>query len=194
MGFVTRVLFESTLWLVVFSFLLFAIILLARTRWESVSARRYGLPAALGVVVLLFVVQSLVVTERERILSALDVFIKAIESENIAVIRTVVSDSYEMEGMNADDFVAYTARFLEAWNVSDVRYRRRDVDVEGETATMTLGLTATAGQKKEVGQTHAGTWEFGWVRENDSWKIISVVPKTIDGQRLDSYKQLPIPQ
>ena len=194
MSFISRVLFESTLSLAVLSFLLLAIILLARTRWESVAARRYALPITLGVIVLLFVAQSLVVTERERILSALDVFIKAVESENIAAIRTAISDDYEMENMTADDFVAYTARFLEAWNIRDVRYRRRDVVVEGRTATMILGLTATAGQKKQVGQTHVGVWKLGGVRENASWKIVSVKPKMIDGQRLDSYKQLPIPR
>jgi len=194
MAFISRVLFESTLALAVLSFVLLVIVLLARTRWESAVTRRYALPITLGVILLLFVAQRLVVTQREKILSALDVFIKAIESENIAAIKTAVSNDYEMENMKADDFVAYTARFLEAWSIRDVRYRPRDVVVEGKTATMTLGLTATAGQKKQVGQTHVGVWKFGWVRENAGWKIVSVEPKMIDGQRLDSYKQLPIPR
>ncbi len=194
MDFISRVLFESTLLLAVLAFVLLAIILLARTRWESASARRYALPVTLGVILLLFVAQSFVVTQREKILSTLDAFIKAVESENIAAIETAVSDNYDMEGMNADDFVAYTARFLEAWNIRDVRYTRRDVVVEGKAATMTLGVAATAGQKKQVGQTHVGVWKLGWVRENEDWRIVSIRPKMIDGQRLDSYKQLPIPQ
>ncbi len=192
MDFMSRVLFESATSLGVLSFLLLAIVLLWRTRWESASARRYALPVTLLAILLLFVVQNLVVTQRERILSALDVFIEALESENIPALKTTISTKYEMEGLDADAFVAYTATFLEGWNVRDVRYRRRDVAREGDKATMMLGVAATAGREKEVGQTHFGLWELGWVQENDTWKIVSVRPKMIDSYAMDSYKQLPI--
>lgn len=192
MAFLSRVLFESAPWLGVLSFVLLAIILLWRTRWESIPARRYALPVTLGVILALFVVQDFVVTQHERILSALDVFIEAVEGENIAAIRTTISDDYKMEDLDAEGFIAYTTGFLEVWDIRDVRYRRRDVVLHGPSATMTLGVTATASRAREVGQTHVGVWELGWACENDAWRIVSVGPRQIDGCAMDSYKQLPI--
>ena len=79
MRFLTHLLCESPLWLGAFCFLLFGTMLFTRRRWESGAARRYAIPATLLIIALLFVVQKLVVTQREDIRLAMGAFVSAIE-------------------------------------------------------------------------------------------------------------------
>lgn len=174
--------FESPIKLGIFSFLLFAVVLLARTRMQSPAWRNRSLPITLLVILLLFVVQKVVVTQRERVLDRLDAFVQAIETPNATAQSNLIASDYQSEGYDKSEFLDALDRWLKRIDVYDTRYRRRDVDVSGDTAEMTLGAMATVVRNGSTGQTHFGTWHITWVRENGEWRILAIQVEVIDGR------------
>lgn len=189
MNFLKLVLFESPFWLGVFSFLLFAVVLFARPRW-SASAARYSLPATLAAIVLLFVIQSFVTTQRERILQALDALVAAVEHRDIAALRSVMSPRYQSEDMGQEDIVACIGSVLRRIKIQDTRLARRDVTIDGGRAEMILAVRATVSTRGGVGEFHSGRWRISWLNEPGGWKIIALRPETLDNYPIDSLRTL----
>lgn len=190
MSFLIHLLFESPLWLGTFSFLLFAGMLFARQRWESEFARRYAIPTTLLIIGLLFVIQRLTVTQREEIHLALDAFVSAIEREDTSAIEEVLARDYAGEGMDRQRFAEYVASRLEDMDIRDARLTRRDLDMDDDSAAMTLAVKATVSFRGRIGQFHWASWHIAWQREAGDWKIVSVRPKSVDGQSVDTLRAL----
>lgn len=189
MDFVQKLFFESPIYLGIFSFILFGVSLLVRrARRETIG--RWVAPATVGLIVLLFVSQSLVVTQREHILVATDRFIAAVENRNTSALRAIISESYESEGMDADAILAYIDGALERMSICDTRTHRRDVTVDGHRAEMLLAARATVRIGGDVGQMHWGSWRLGWSRDGDAWRITSIRPIMIDGIEFRSLGEL----
>ena len=189
----TRVLFESSVWLGGFCFLLFAVVLLIRPRWESAATRRYALPVTLLLIALLFLTQRLVVTQREEILAALEELVTAVEQKNVAAIGGLISEDYQDRHRDRDGFIDHVGSILEAVSIHDVRYQRRDVTFDDETAAMKLAALATVGIRRTPGQTHWGVWRIDWVREADGWRILSIDPVKLDGQPIETLGGIRLP-
>lgn len=189
MDFLQSILFESPIWLGVFSFLMFAAVLFARRRLTDKS-RAYALPGTLLLTVLLFLLQWLVVTERERILESLDAFVAGLESENEPAWSRVVGEGYRGEGMDRNDVLAYIESALDSVDVYDTRTRRRDVQIDGDSAEMILVAMATVKIGGGVGEFHVARWKIGWGREPDGWKIVSLRPEKIDTIPIRSLGEL----
>ncbi len=174
MRFFTHLLFESPLRLGAFSFLLFGAMLFARQRWEPGAARRYGIPATLLIISLLFVIQELVVTQREEIRLAMDAFVSAIEREDTSSIGGALARDYAGEGMDREEFTEQLASFLEVLDIRDTHIMRSDLDMADDSAVMTLTARATVSMRGRIGQFHWGSWRLAWLREAGGWKIVSV--------------------
>lgn len=189
MDFVQKLFFESPIYLGIFSFVLFGVSLLVR-RARRETLGRWIAPATVGLIVLLFVSQSLVVTQREQILGAADRFISAVENRNTAALRAIISETYESEGMDAAAIIAYIDGALERISIYDTRTHRRDVTVDGNRAEMLLAARATVRIGGDVGQMHWGSWRLGWAREGSAWRITSIRPIMIDGIEFRSLGEL----
>ena len=79
MDFLKLVLFESPVWLGGACFCLFGVVLFMRPRMNE-AARNRSLPVFAGVVAGLFILQSMVVTDCERILAQMDAFVASVEA------------------------------------------------------------------------------------------------------------------
>ncbi|MCG8406375.1 MAG: hypothetical protein MI923_14345 [Phycisphaerales bacterium] len=191
MGFMTQVLFESPLWLGALSFLLFAVVLLTRMRWESETARRYALPGILLLIILLFVMQKLVVTQREEVRLTLDHFVTAIEQEDLAATSNFISPDFQTRTMDREGLVTWLEFFFEVWSVRDARIYGCTVNVGSHTAQMTFNASATASRQGAVGQSHLGSWRVDWVRETGAWRILSLQTLTIDSIKVETLSGVP---
>lgn len=190
MDFIYAVLFESPFRLGIFSFVVFAVVLFWRQRMESQSARRRAIPLTLLIFLLLFVMQNLVQTEREKILNRLDQFVTAIVKEQPTVAEEVVSTAYNSEDVGKEAFVDSLRDWFELIDVRDPRFARRDVTVEGDSAVMILGASATVSIHKQTGATHFAVFRITWQRESDGWRMNAITPQSIDMQPITSLRQL----
>jgi hypothetical protein len=189
MTFLQQLLFESVLYWGIFSFILFAVVLLTRAR--SVGAyRRYALPGVIALIALLFVLQKTVTTQRERILESLDTLIAGVADEDERAIAGVISRDYSAEDYTHDEIVAAIMRALENLDIYDVRYRRRDVTIDGESADLILGVMASVRAGGQPASFHTGRWRIGWTREAGSWRIVSIRPEMIDTIPLERLRSL----
>lgn len=186
-----RVFLESSFWLSVFSFILLAATLLLRQRLPAARAK-YALPVVLLVIVLLFVVQAIVVTQRERIRDRLDALIAAVAVKDADAISQAIGQGYNSESMNREDVLAFVNAAIGTFDVYDTRIRRCGVTVEGGRAEMKLTAEATVRTHGGPGEPHVGRWRIGWAREPDGWKIVSLVPEAMDNVPVARLRDLPV--
>ncbi len=189
MDFLQLVFLESPFRLAVLCFLLLAAVLLLRRRWTG-PMRRHALPAVLVCILVLFTVQSAVVTQRERILSACDDFVEAISREHLGHIAAAIGEGFESEGMDRPAIIKYLSACLEGVDVFDTRFRRRDITITGDKAEMLIVALATVRLGGGAGEYHTGRWRLGWALEDGEWKITSLRVEAIDGVPLDSLYRL----
>lgn len=190
MDFLTRLFFESPILLGLFSFLLFAVVLLGRRYLESDAMRRRSIPMVLALIAALFIMQSLVVTQREQVRVQLRAFVDAFVAEDAAAAGAIVSESFDSEGMNREDFLQHVRGWFELIDVRDPRFSRRDITIDGRRATLHLAVSATVSIRGETGQTHFGVWMFDWWLEDGAWRISGIRPVSIDMQPITSLNQL----
>lgn len=179
------ILFESPVGLGVVCFVLFAAVLLARTRLEGRN-RAIALPGVLLLTVILFVMQWVVVTERERILAALDRFVSGITLEDRSIWSDAIADGYRSGGMDRGEVVDAIDGSLQRIDIYDTRLRRREVTITGDRAEMILGAIATVAPAGQPGGIHTARWRIGWVRDAGQWKIDSIAPIRIDTMPFDA--------
>lgn len=189
MGFLSRLFLESPYLLGCAAFGLLAVGLFVRLRLEG-AARRRIVPGVLAVCVLLFLVQGLVVTQRERIQQALNEFVVAIEQETERDAALLVSDDYESEEMDREQFLEMLASFRERLRIYDSRFIRESTEVRGDTAETDLTAKATISVDGGVGEMHWGRWRMGWIRQGDEWRIRSIEPLSVDGIPMTSLRDL----
>lgn len=189
MDFLSTLFFESPIYLGIFSlFLLGASLYVRRARPTTVG--RWSVPAALGLILLLLGVQRIVTTERERIRTATQEFVAAVERKDLGAIRAALSPAYSADEMNADAMTEYLESVLARLRLYDSRLMRREVTVRGRDADLLLTARATVSVEGGIGDMHWGTWKIGWTKEGETWRITSLVPVVIDGVPFDSLRQL----
>lgn len=189
MDFICRMLFESPIWLGVFSFIAFAVVLLWRRRWTG-WAERYGLPLTLAVILVLFVVQSLVVTQREQIMNTLHEFVLAAEQRDGPALGAALSPDYEADGLNRDDVLALVTAMLESVRIQDTCVMNVDLQIDDPAASMILAARATVSIRGAVGELHWGRWRISWRREGDVWRITSLIPEMVDNVPVLGMREL----
>ena len=189
MSYIQTLLFENPWWLGAFSFLLFAVVLFLRRRWTG-NAARYSLPATLAGIALLFLVQSLVTTQRESIRHTLEQFVASIEHQDAVALEAVFSSSYDSEGMNRQAVAACIDSYLKYLAIQDTRFRRLDVTVDGDRARMVLSAYATVSIRGAIGEFHTGRWQIDWIREGEEWRITALRPEVVDGIEINSLQAL----
>ncbi len=189
MDFLTRLFLESPIRLGVFSFLFLSIVLLIRGRLSE-KAARWSLPATLVLIPALFVVQHVVVTQREQIRGELGSFIAAIETRNEAAFSATLSGDYDNEGMNRGAMLDYISGRLESMRVYDTRITNDDIEINGDAAEMDLLVAATVSVQGGIGDRHIGRWRIRWIHEPDGWKIVGISPRMIDMVQIGSLREL----
>ncbi len=179
MGFLQKLFFESVFYWGVFSFLLFGAALLTRSRAMG-AYRRYALPGVFAVIALLFALQKIVTTQREQILDGADTLVAGVTDEKERAIASVISRDYNAEDYTRDEIVASIMRALDNLDIFDVRYRRRDITIDGDSAELILVVLASVRVGGEPAAFHTGRWRIEWAREAGTWRIVGIHPEEID--------------
>ncbi len=187
--FVRCTLFESPLRLGVLSFAAFAVVLLWRRRWTGWGSR-YGLPLTLAGIAALFVVQSLVVTERERVMEALEAVVASVEAADAHGLASKFSRDYEADGLDRDGVLELIEGLWRHIRVRDTRRTSVEVRIEDSSAEMKLAARATVSVRGAVGEPHWGRWRILWRREGDAWRITALTPEMIDNIPVRSLREL----
>lgn len=184
-----RLFLESPAWLGVFSFLFFAIALFLRRRLSPEYSGKV-LPICLLVIGLLFMMQHLVITEREVLVENIETMTAAVEHKDVDGVLYFISNSYDAGGMNHEAFADYVRSFVKSITVRDARIISCDIRLEGNQAIMNLRVRATVSIRGEVGEFHWGAWVIDWEKEHMGWRIIRITPKMIDGIPIDSMPHI----
>lgn len=192
MDFLQALFFESPIRLAILAFVLLTAALVARRRYTDTWGSR-AVPGAVALVVLLFVLQWAVVTDRERISRATDRLIAAVEGADSAALADLFSDAYDSEGMDKAAIIEFIETALKRVRIYDTRTHRRDITVDGRTAELILAARATVSVGGDVGQLHWGAWRLTWREEPDApdrWRITALQPRMLDGTEFTSLKHL----
>jgi len=189
MEFLSRTLLESPLRLGVLSFAAFAVVLLWRRRWTGWGSR-YGLPLTLAGIAALFVVQSLVVTERERLMEAFQAVVAAVESADARGLASRLSRDYASDDLDRDGVLELIEGLWRHIRVRDTRPMSVEVRIEDSSAEMKLAVRATVSVRGAVGEPHWGRWRISWRREGDVWRITALTPEVIDNLPVRSLREL----
>jgi hypothetical protein len=186
--FLTSVFLESPLRLGILSFLLLATALLLRRR-ATERTLPYILPGALALVLLLFIIQSLVVTDREQIISALGDFVGAVESRDAPRMASHIDDAFDADGLSKAALLNLINDKLAVIRIYDTSLSP-EIRAEGDTAEMILGARATVSLNGGVGEFHAGTWSLRWTRHSRGWAIIDLRPVRLDTIEIGGWREL----
>ena len=188
MSFLQTLFFESRLYLGILTFFVFATVLLLRPRMESETFRKRSLPITMLIIIGMFVMQPLITTDREALLARLEVFVNAIVEPNPSVLNDAISSRYDAEELDKAGLLESLGRWMERYDVYDVRYRKRAVTFNGLQAQLELGVMATVQIDKSAGQSHFGTWLIDWEFDNDRWRITAIRPVMIDGIEIQNMR------
>lgn len=189
MDFLQRLFLESPVHLGIFSFILLAIALYARRRYLDTFGPRL-VPATLAAIALLFAIQRVVMTDRERILKSMDEFVAAIEVKDSTLVDRTLSEQYDSEEMGKAEIAGCIRGILDQVKIYDTRFHRRDVTVTDDRADMLLAARATISIDGGVGQMHWGSWRIGWRREGGVWRIIAIRPLMLDAREIRGMNEL----
>ncbi len=170
------ILFESLAALgAVLGVVLFALLV----HWRR-SGRPRALLIGLAVAVVLFIVQALVVTQREhaaRILTAIENDLVASRSDALAA---ALSPDFAWDHPRGD-FISYVERQLTRVDIRWVeRFRLRVSESQPDRFTVLASYRADIATPGYAGSLPS-TWSLTFVRTPDGWKIIQIKPVRILG-------------
>ncbi len=140
------------------------------TRW----ALSLLIPVALAGAVVL--VEQLVVTDKEQIVSAARDITEAIESRELERIPEHLDEKFvaRLRGMRIgrDEVVAVCNARISRWNISGVSFGKHDVEVTGSQATMHVVTILSYGE--EGSSRTSLIWDIIWVKRDGRWRILEV--------------------
>lgn len=189
MDFLQTLLLENPVWLGICSFLLFAIALFAR-RKVSPPKDRFILPGILGLIAVLFLIQTFFVTEREILQDKISDVAVAFEKKNTLAIIQFIDNGFDSNGMDREHFAKYVDVLFKSLSIHDVRFIRRDITFHEAEAETLLTARATVSIGGGVGDFHWGTWNLLWRKDGASWKIVRITPRVLDGVPMENLQQL----
>jgi len=102
--------------------------------------RRWHPLIPLGIIALAFAVAHFVQTDREKILNAINIGIKAFEERNIEPIKEIIADDYTDTAHSSKDLiVAYCQAMFEMAMIDRVTFLSRETTVEDNLAPLETG-------------------------------------------------------
>jgi len=182
------VLFESRAQLTAFSLVLMGA---AYAAWLRMSppGRSRVLVGAAGLIVALFLIQSAVMTDRERVRRALDGFVSAIEKRDERAVAEAIDAAFDSDGLDQAGMVGYVSDAARKLEVRDSRLGSVSIQVDGDLARVRLSATATI-RLDGTPFRASGRWELDWARRNDRWKLVTARPIEITGQPVSGLRSI----
>jgi hypothetical protein len=189
-SFITALLFEKPLYLapvlVVVQFVLVR-------RWVQRRTVRSRRAVLIGFVVipLLLVVQAVVETDRERIISLCRELAVAAEDGDVVTIGGQVADRFQTEGVGRDEFLSLTARALAAVHPENAKLTGFDVTfTDGRRATVRFRAVVYVYYADAMRSRRLSKWELRFERVSGRWQVVFLSPRRDVGFPFDSLREL----
>lgn len=181
MTYLTEILFESP-WKLGMPAAVVCGTLLVLWRRTGSNGRRTAFLSAVGVSAGLFLLQTLVVTDREAIIALVRDLAEAVESSELDRIEAAIDDSYRAGGLQRQTVMPAIRARLSHYSVERPRLWNFRVEVRGDEATtrfQCLCDVRTEGALVSI----LSEWSLELVRRQDAWKVRAIEAITINGQR-----------
>ncbi len=186
---VQSLLFEQSYWLVGLLVLIEYFLLVAWLRRRT-SRLKWAVLIGLVVCVAIPLLQKFVTTDRERIAIVCEAIVHAVDTGDLAGIETHVSARFSAEAYDKKSFMAYVERSLGRHDVEDLKLTIKNVEINGETATVRIGVQFTSNSDYYQGPIPS-IWELKFERDGEDWQLIYVRPIQIGTRKLSSLSELP---
>jgi hypothetical protein len=165
--------FEDPLY--VYIALAFAELVLAAI-WYERRNRRWTLallaPVVAGGVV--WAVSTMVVTDRERIVSAARRIARDLEVGSVASAGEYLDDNYRGLGLDKQGALAAGKAAIGAYRIRSIRFTRLSVEVESRQAAM-RAATVIEYSAREFGSAQSPlVWRVRWIKRPVGWRILEV--------------------
>jgi hypothetical protein len=162
--FVTRVLFESLPWLLVFCALAFTIALVVHRRRQSRASRR-SFWIVLALCAGLIVLQHVVVTDREAIEADVRAMADAVDDGDY------LDASFRWDDENREQFLASATRTLQAVQIDSAHVIGFKAEVHGDSARVTVTAVCDVRRGSDSVPNFISQWDLRFVRRGDRWLL-----------------------
>ncbi len=188
MDLLRSILFESRAQLAALSLVLMGAAYALWLRMSPPGRSRVWAGAA-GLIAALFVIQSTVVTDRERVRSALDGFVSAIEKRDERVMAEAIDADFDSDGIDQAGMLRYVLDAARKLEVRDSRLGSVSIRIDGDLALVELAATATV-RLDGTPFRAAGKWDLSWARRGECWKLLAARPIEINGQPVAGLRSI----
>jgi hypothetical protein len=175
MGTLKQLFLEQPLALYVALFFAEALCLLALWRRRTRRALLVcSVPVVLAAAV--FVLSTLVVTQRERLMGALESLRTAVLAGDGAAIASWLDDNYDDRVYNKEGAAAAAQRAARRLNIESIHWSRQNLKVEiREDKAQISGLEPTVRiSQAPVGRMTVHTqWQLWWIHRPSGWRLVS---------------------
>jgi hypothetical protein len=177
MGWLTWFLFESVAALgAVLGVVLFVLLVY----WRRTQRSR-PLLVGLGVALALFVIQAVMMTQREHAVRILEPIEKELVASRVDALAAALAPEFDAEELDRDGFLAYVRRQLELVKVRWLdRWALKLTEADSDRFVATATYVADISGYSYVGGVES-VWTLTFVRTPDGWKIAAIRPLNIGG-------------
>jgi hypothetical protein len=121
-----------------------------------------------------FVVDRLVVTDRERVVMAMNSLEDGVEKNDVAAVMACLDPSVRIAGMDREEFASWYARALSLWQVKSIVQFDRNVKLDAHDPDMAVATVGTYIAMKEPPQEMRIDWRLEFRRRGPKeWKLSS---------------------
>lgn len=191
MNSLTWLFLESTLALAALLFVVLFVLLVYWRRSGVVRPLLVGLAAA----VVLLVVQSAVVTQREQAGLIMGRVEQDILDSKVDALAAALSSDFWIEDAEWDSekFIERVRHYMRRVDVLTLMRRRLEVVERGEdTFTVEIAYLADVRGMDYAGVTPSN-WRIQFVREGEDWRIRNIIPRYVGGRAPNGWRRLPSP-
>lgn len=176
MTFITRVLFEDALLLGLLCLVLLAIAVGVDRSRRTPQSRRllYG---ALATIAVLFVIQSLVVTDREALEALVRTLVHRVDEGDVGGIGELVDPGGVTLGQTAitqDEFIQMSNVGLQNYTIDEAGAGNITVQIAGDNATVSFQASCDIRGDNTPQQRMPSAWTIGAHRTSAGWKLNAI--------------------
>jgi len=166
----TRLMFEDV-WMLAGVGVLASLIALMIHRRRLSSQTRLGLISTVGCFVLLLILQSVVVTDREAVEDTIRALAAAVDDGDIAKISEWVDDSFSTRNWNKESFLAQVTQTLQRWHVDEARIHGFQIELTGNEAAVSFRAYCNLRSDEMAQPNVMSQWKVHCVRSAGKWRL-----------------------
>ncbi len=160
--------------------------------WLRRRTSRLRLAVVIGLAICIAVplLQQFVTTDRERIVTACEAMVQAVDVGDLPTIDAHLSAKFSTEEHDKESFMAFVGRRLERHEIEDAKLTIRSIEINGLNAVVVIRVDCTVDSNSYQGPLPS-SWELTFEQEGDEWRMISVKPIQIGPQKFTRLSDLP---